>query len=124
MKNVKVKVTWEFELPFDENEEVFHGFVPDEINHKLKLIIEVFGDVYHCNPKKYSNPDVFVNAIQRTVGEQWKRDEIKIAAYKRNGYDVLIVWESDIRKHLTETIEKVKVEIENRKKNYGIRSSH
>lgn len=108
-----------------KSEQIFHGFVPDEINENLKLIIEVFGDVYHCNPKKFKNPDVFINVIQRTVGEQWKRDEIKIAAYKRNGYEVLIVWESDIRKRLTETLEKVKVFIENRKRdNYGLHATH
>lgn len=80
---------------------------------------------YQCNPKKFKNPDVFINVIQRTVGEQWKRDEIKIAAYKRNGYEVLIVWESDIRKRLTETLEKVKVFIENRKRDdYGLHATH
>lgn len=107
-----------------ESEQVFHGFVPDEINHELKFIVEVFGDVYHCNPRRYKNPDVFVNIIQRTVGDQWKRDEMKIAAYKKNGYDVLIIWESDIRKHLTETIERVKVEIEKRKMNYGLHAAY
>lgn len=98
-----------------KSEQVFHGFVPDEINHTLKFIIEVNGDLYHCNPKKYKNPNVFVKAIQRTVGQQWKRDEIKIACYKRNGYDVITVWENDIRKRLTETIARVKMEIEKRK---------
>lgn len=108
-----------------ESEQVFHGFIPDEINHKLKLIIEIFGDLYHCNPKKFKNPDVFVNAIQRTVKEQWKRDEIKVAAYKRNGYNVLVIWESDIRKRLTETLQSVKVFIEERKKDiYGLHATH
>jgi hypothetical protein len=50
-----------------KSEQIFHGFVPDEINENLKLIIEVFGDVYHCNPNKFKNPDVFINVIQRTV---------------------------------------------------------
>ena len=105
------------------SEEVFHGFVPDEINHDLKIIIEVYGDVYHCNPRKYNNPDLFVTAIRRTVKEQWKRDEKKLASYYRNGYSVIIVWEYDIRKHLLEQIERVRTEIK-RKQTYGIHASH
>jgi G:T-mismatch repair DNA endonuclease (very short patch repair protein) len=90
------------------SEEVFHGFIPDEINHKLKLIIEVFGDLYHCNPKKYKNSETYITPIQRTVGEQWKRDERKIACYKKHGYNVLIVWESDIYHHLDDEIQRIR----------------
>lgn len=97
------------------SEEVFHGFIPDEINHSLKLVIEVQGDLYHCNPLKYKNPNVFVKAIQRTVGEQWKRDEIKLASYYRNGYTPIVVWEHDIKKHLSEQIERIKQIIESHK---------
>lgn len=60
------------------------------INDKLLLEYFVYATSYYqCNPKKFKNPDVFINVIQRTVGEQWKRDEIKIAAYKRNGYELV-----------------------------------
>jgi G:T-mismatch repair DNA endonuclease (very short patch repair protein) len=89
------------------SEQPFHGFIPDEINHDLKIIIEVFGDVYHCNPDKYKDPNQFVKVIERTVGEQWKRDEIKIAAYKRNGYKTIVVWEKDFRNDPNGTTETV-----------------
>lgn len=105
-----------------ESEQVFHGFVPDEINHKRKIIIEVFGDLYHCNPKKYKNPDVFINATKRTVGEQWERDKIKLEAYKTYGYSVIVIWESDIRKRLQEQIEKVKSFIKEKEEASGIPS--
>lgn len=98
-----------------ESEQIFHGFVPDEINHDLKIIIEVFGDLYHCNPRKYKNPNVFVNAIKRTVGEQWKRDRIKLACYYKHGYTVIVVWESDIRKKLNEQLERIKNEIDKKR---------
>jgi G:T-mismatch repair DNA endonuclease (very short patch repair protein) len=94
-----------------ESEKVFHGFVPDEINDELKIIIEVFGDLYHCNPRKYKDPALFINATQRTVQEQWDRDRIKLACYYKHGYTTIIVWESDIRKKLSEQIERVKNEI-------------
>jgi len=93
------------------SEEIFHGFVPDEINHELKIIIEVFGDLYHCNPRKYKNPEVFINATKRTVGEQWQRDRIKLACYYKHGYTVIVVWESDIRNCIQDQVERVKNEI-------------
>jgi len=37
------------------SEECFHGFVPDEINHNLRLIVELYGDLYHCNPRVYKD---------------------------------------------------------------------
>lgn len=103
-----------------ESEQVFHGFVPDEINHKRKVIIEVFGDLYHCNPKKYKNPNVFISAIKRTVGEQWARDKIKIDAYKEYGYTTIVVWESDIRKRLSEQLNKIKEILKEKEEASGI----
>jgi G:T-mismatch repair DNA endonuclease (very short patch repair protein) len=103
-----------------KSEDVFHGFVPDEINHELKIIIEIFGDLYHCNPKVYKNENVFINAIQRTVGEQWKRDRIKLASYYRNGYTTIVVWEDDIYKKLPEQIERVRNEITKKRNLTGV----
>ena len=55
-----------------ESEEVFHGFIPDEINHELKIIVEMYGDLYHCNPKRYKDKKQYVSAIKRTVEQQWQ----------------------------------------------------
>lgn len=103
-----------------ESEQVFHGFVPDEINHEKKVIIEVFGDLYHCNPKKYKNPDVFISATKRTVGEQWARDKIKLDAYQEYGYTTIVVWESDIRKRLGEQLTRIKEILKEKEEAYGL----
>jgi G:T-mismatch repair DNA endonuclease (very short patch repair protein) len=103
-----------------ESEQVFHGFVPDEINHEIKVIIEVFGDLYHCNPKKYKNPDVFISATKRTVGQQWARDKIKLDAYKEYGYTTIVVWESDIRKRLSEQLTRIKLILKEKEEAYGL----
>lgn len=98
------------------SEEVFHGFIPDEINHDLKIIVELFGDLYHCNPRKFRSPDHFVKAIQRTVGEQWQRDRRRLACFYKHGYTVVIVWEKDFRNNADKQIERIKNEIEKKKK--------
>lgn len=97
------------------SEEGFHGFFPDEINHELKLIIEVFGDLYHCNPKFYKNPEEYISAIQRTVGDQWKRDRIRLACFYKHGYTVLIIWETDYRSHRENSIQRIKNEIDKKR---------
>jgi G:T-mismatch repair DNA endonuclease (very short patch repair protein) len=90
-----------------QSEQAFHDFVPDEINHGIKVIIEVFGDLYHCNPENYKDENQFVQAIGRTVGEQWKRDRIKVAAFARYGYKTIIVWEKNFRNDPKETVVEV-----------------
>jgi G:T-mismatch repair DNA endonuclease (very short patch repair protein) len=94
-----------------KSEEVFHGFIPDEINHDLKIIVEMYGDLYHCNPKKYKDPCLYLKVISRTVGEQWKRDRIRLACFYRNGYTVVIVWENDFYNNSQKQIERIKDEI-------------
>jgi len=98
------------------SEKAFHGFIPDEINHDLKIIVEMFGDLYHCNPRKYRSSEHFVKAIQRTVGEQWQRDRRRLACFYKHGYTVIIVWEKDFRTNPKKQIERIKNEIENKKK--------
>ena len=51
------------------SEQPFHGYFPDEINHELKIIVEMYGDLYHCNPKKYKDGSQYIKAINRTVGQ-------------------------------------------------------
>jgi G:T-mismatch repair DNA endonuclease (very short patch repair protein) len=100
------------------SEEYFHGFFPDEINHELKIIIEMYGDIYHCNKKKYKDPDEYLPHIDRTVKEQWKRDERRIACFYKHGYIVIIVWESDFRRDPSKQINRIENIIQERKLNY------
>jgi G:T-mismatch repair DNA endonuclease (very short patch repair protein) len=97
------------------SEEIFHGFIPDEINHNLKIIIEYYGDIYHCNPNRYKDNNEYLKFIGRTVGEQRKRDSIRIATFYRHGYSVVIVWESDFKKDKSIEIRRIKDEIDKKR---------
>lgn len=94
------------------SEEPFCGFIPDEINHDLKIIVEYFGDLYHCNPKKYKDKEVYIKTIKRTVGEQRQRDRRRLACFYKKGYTVVIVWESDFIKQPDKALEIIRKEIE------------
>ena len=100
-----------------KSEEPFHGFLPDEINHSLKIIVEMYGDVYHCNPKKYKDPTQFLKIIGRTVQEQWKRDERRIACFYKHGYSVVIVWDSDFRSYPKRELTRIAVVVDQKKNN-------
>jgi G:T-mismatch repair DNA endonuclease (very short patch repair protein) len=61
----------------------------------LNLIIEYNGDYWHCNPKKY-DPDYFNQKKQKTAKELWEYDKNKIDLIREKGYNLEIVWESDL----------------------------
>lgn len=103
-----------------KSEVIFHGFIPDETNNRLKIIIEFYGDIFHCNPLRYKDKGLFVRAIGRTVGEQWNRDRRRLACFYKHGYTVIIVWEKDYRSNKKLVIERIRNEIDKKKKALGI----
>lgn len=70
-----------------------------------KKIIEYHGDFWHSNPNKYSadhiNPRTKIKA-----SDKWKNDSAKIEFAQRQGYEVLVVWESDFKQHPEKTVNK------------------
>lgn len=70
-------------------------------------IIEINGDFWHMNPKQYNEYDI--NAYTQLFAyEIWKYDKNKIGFAKTSGYDVLVVWESDIKKNENHVLNKIK----------------
>jgi len=102
------------------SEQVFHGYIPDEINHELKIIVEYFGDVYHCNPRSYKDESQFVSLIRRTVGQQWSRDRKRLGVFYQNGYSVVIVWARDFRNSPRKELERIRDEITRKRVLVGI----
>jgi very-short-patch-repair endonuclease len=78
-----------------ERQKCLSGFFVDGYVASIKCIIEFYGDTYHCNPKKYKDENQYCSWISRTVGEQWKRDQRRLACFYKNGCQVIIVWHSD-----------------------------
>ena len=71
-----------------------------------KLIIEYFGDMWHCNPSKYKENE-FNNRIKMIASERWNLDRIKIEKLQSLGYNVLVVWEDDWNKKRSEQITRI-----------------
>lgn len=66
-------------------------FIPNE-----NKVIEYFGDYWHCNPKKYDK-DYYHTQVHKTAKEIWQHDDNRISELKSYGYDVEIIWESDLK---------------------------
>ena len=62
----------------------------------MNLIIEYFGDYWHCNPCKYKN-DYLHPHKKKTSEEIWKDDKIRIDNIKNYGYNLEVVWESEYK---------------------------
>lgn len=55
------------------------------------LVIEVYGNFWHCNPKIYPKP---IYTLQK---ENRGRGRKKVAYLKKYGYNLLIIWESEFK---------------------------
>ena len=65
---------------------------------KNKKIIEFHGDMYHGNPKKYKSTDYphpFRKSI--TAQEMWYKDKRKLETAIEEGFELLVVWDSEYR---------------------------
>lgn len=66
-------------------------------------VIEVNGDYYHANPEVYSHKILTPLQVKNL-----KSDKLKMDFYKENGFEVLIVWERDLKFNLEKEKEKIK----------------
>jgi len=83
------------ELGFISEQRVLKYFV-DELNEEKKLIVEIYGDYPHANPKKYSE-DFIVRLYGQsfTASEKREQDLFRKNKLEEAGYTVIVVWESD-----------------------------
>lgn len=89
-----------------QSEVAISGFMVDEANHDKKLVIEFYGDFYHCNPRLYD--ENFYNTVtHKTAAQQWQYDRRRFAALRKAGYRVLVVWEEDWNKRPEKVFERV-----------------
>lgn len=62
------------------------------------LLIEVNGDYWHANPEKYKETDIFqFPKMKLTAKDIWQMDEYKNNIAKVNNFNVLYIWENDLK---------------------------
>jgi len=75
----------------------------DYFHQKNNKIIEIFGDFWHMNPIIYSNYDINT-VMKKTADEIWEFDKIRNTDLKSLGYEILILWENDIKINRTQQL--------------------
>lgn len=84
-------------------------FLYDFTDISKKKIIEYNGDQYHANPniyKEYDLPHPYHKKIGFYAKDIWEKDKRKEDIAKKRGFDILVIWDSEYRKHPKETLEK------------------
>lgn len=72
-------------------------YLADFLNEDKKIIVEVNGDLWHCNPKFWKADDIHPNKKIKAQ-EIWDKDSLRKEHLESLGYSVLVLWEDDIIK--------------------------
>lgn len=98
----------------------YYSPILDILIESENLVIEIYGDRWHCN-KRLFKADDSINFLWKktkelkTAREVWEFDKFRINQIKSFGYKVLIFWESEIKN--LDKFEKIKKKILNSIKN-------
>ncbi len=98
-----------------EVEQGVHGFIVDGLDSKKKVVVEFYGDMFHCRPNNFPDPNQYCSWISRTVAQQWDRDLKRLGVFYRYGYLVVIVWETDWYSDPHTQIRRIKDALQSRK---------
>jgi len=83
---------------------------------KPNKIIEIYGDYWHANPKKYLAETIMNYPYRKMMAkEKWELDEKRIN-YLKNKYDVLVIWEDEINNDFENVKNKISILLDKIKK--------
>jgi len=83
-----------------KSEQYCNGYFVDELSKERMIAIEINGDYWHANPKKYKDDDIINYPYgKKKAYEIWDKDKRKIKKLQENGYQVIIIWQSDVYKN-------------------------
>ena len=71
-------------------------FIPVQKGIHKKTIIECDGDLFHMNPNKFS-PEYQIFNKGMKAKERWKLDSDRTKQLISKGYNVIRIWENEIR---------------------------
>jgi len=90
---ILIDIGLKFEPQFTLKGKVFDYYI-----NGTNILIEVNGDFWHANPKKYKIGDILPFPKNHILAETlWKKDEKKLEIAYKNDYKVITLWEMDIK---------------------------
>lgn len=96
------------EIGFIGEQILLGRYIVDEFHADKKIVVEINGDYAHANPKYYCANDLITLPGQKKLASVlWEHDTTKISALEKEGYRVVVIWESDNWKDKLEEIKKL-----------------
>ena len=97
----ELEIIWAYETIFTCNNKTY---VPDFFIKDKKIIIECYGDYWHCNPLIFSEQSKIFRKI--SAKQIWEKDRLRKENFEKEGYRFISIWESE-----TKDLEKLKERI-------------
>ncbi|GHU83890.1 very short patch repair endonuclease [Spirochaetia bacterium] len=80
---------------------------PDIVFRRKRVIVFIDSDFWHCNPKKFIMPTTNVEYWENKIRKNKERDKLVNKALKKDGWKIIRVWESAIKKDKNKIINKI-----------------
>lgn len=78
------------------SEQLVDKFRVDELCEERKIILEIYGDYWHFNPKLYGPEwETLRNGLKITATQKWEEDQKRLKRLNFLGYKVYIIWGKD-----------------------------
>lgn len=87
-------------------EQEISPFIVDGLVEGERLVLEFFGDFWHCNPRYYSE-DFVHPVVGRRAASIRREDEGRLSLLRQMGYTPVRVWESDWREDPQTVLEEI-----------------
>jgi len=104
LKNNDISFCIEYKIPKSKTKYYAYDILIDD-----NKIIEVNGDYWHGNPECYLENDIILKNTHSEilVKDKWHQDKEKIEFAKQNNYEVLVIWEKDLKHNLEDTTKRI-----------------
>ena len=80
---------------------------PDIVFRRKKIIVFIDSDFWHYNPKKFITPATNVEYWEKKIQSNIKRDKLVNQTLRKNSWQVIRFWESDIKKNTNKVVDKI-----------------
>lgn len=80
---------------------------PDIIFRKKKVIVFIDSDFWHCNPRRFTMPKSNVEYWENKIKKNKERDRTVNRLLRKQGWRVIRIWESDIKRDLNKVLTKI-----------------
>lgn len=121
MQRISSKGTKAERMVMDELERRGHDFIrhdktligkPDIVFSEKRLAVFIDSDFWHCNPKRFIMPKTNVEYWEKKIEGNKKRDRKVNRQLKKEGWNVLRIWEYDVKHDLDRCIDKILKKLE------------